>query len=133
MTTADTNVIIRFLVRDDDKQAKLVYRRLKQAEADRTQIFISLVVVLETIWVLESVYDKSRAEILDAITDMRQMRVFSFEKDEVIECMVKDGRRFNKADLSNILIAHSAQSCGCDKGDTFDKGAATLPFFSVLK
>ena len=133
MTAADTNVIIRFLVRDDDKQAKLVYRRLKQAEADRTQVFISLVVVLETIWVLESAYDKSRAEILDAITNMRQMRVFSFEKDEVIECMVKDGRRFNKADLSDILIAHSAQSCGCDKGDTFDKGAATLPFFSVLK
>jgi predicted nucleic-acid-binding protein len=133
LTAADTNVIIRFLVRDDEKQAKLVYRRLKQAESNRTQVFISLAVVLETIWVLESAYDKSRAEILDAITDMRQMRVFSFEKDEVIERLVNDGRRFKKADLSDILIAHSAQSCGCGKGDTFDKGAAKLPFFDLLK
>ena len=133
MTAADTNIIIRFLVRDDEKQAKLVYRRLKQAESDRTQVFISLAVVLETIWVLESAYDKSRTEILDAITDMRQMPVFRFEKDEVIECLINDGRRFKKADLSDILIAHSAQSCGCDKGDTFDKGAAMLPFFVLLK
>ena len=133
MTAADTNVIVRFLVRDDEKQAKLVYRRLKQAEADRTQIFISLAVVLETIWVLESAYDKSRTEILNALTDMRQMPVFSFEKDEVVERVVNDGRRFSKADLSDILIAHSARSCGCDNGDTFDKGAATLPFFALLK
>ncbi len=132
MTAADTNVIIRFLVRDDERQAKLVYRRLKRAEADRTQVFISLAVVLETIWVLESAYDKSRAEILGAITNMRQMPVFRFEKDEVIERLVNDGRRFSKVDLSDILIACSAQSCGCDKGDTFDKGAATLPFFALL-
>jgi predicted nucleic-acid-binding protein len=133
LTAADTNVIIRFLVRDDEKQAKLVYRRLKQAEADRTQLFISIAVVLETIWVLESAYGKSRTEILNAISDMRQMPVFSFEKDEVIERLVNDGQRFKKADLSDILIAHTAQSCGCGKGDTFDKGAATLPFFSLLK
>ena len=133
MIAADTNVIIRFLVRDDEKQAKLVYRRLKQAESNRTQVFISLAVVLETIWVLESAYNKSRSEILDAISDMRQMPVFSFEKDEVIERLVNDGQRFNKADLSDILIAHTAQSCGCSKGDTFDKGAATLPFFYLLK
>ena len=133
MTAADTNVIIRFLVRDDKKQAKLVYRRLKQAESDGTQLFISIAVVLEMIWVLESAYDKSRTEILKAISDMRQMPVFSFEKDEVIERLVNDGQRFSKADLSDILIAHTAQSCGCSKGDTFDKGAATLPFFALLK
>ena len=133
MTIADTNMIIRFLVRDDEKQAKLVYRRLRKAESDRTQIFISLAVVLETIWVLESAHDKTRREILEAIGDMRQMPVFIFEKDEVVERLINDGQRFNKADLSDILIAHTAQASGCSKGDTFDKGAATLPFFDILK
>lgn len=133
MTIADTNMIIRFLVRDDEKQAKLVYRRLRKAESDRTQIFISLAVVLETIWVLESAHDKTRREILEAIGDMRQMPVFSFEKDEVIERLMNDGQRFNKADLSDLLIAYTAQSCGCSKGETFGKGAATLPFFALLK
>ena len=133
MTALDTNVIVRFLVRDDENQAQLVFRRLKQAETNREQVFVPLAVVLETIWVLESAYDKSRSEILDALANMRQMSVFTFEKDEVVERVIADGRRFSKADLADILIAHSAQSCGCDKGNTFDKGAATLPFFSLLK
>lgn len=133
MTAVDTNVIVRFLVRDDENQAQLVFRRLKQAETNREQVFVSLAVVLETIWVLESAYDKSRSEILDALANMRQMSIFNFEKDEVVERVIVDGRLFGKADLADILIAHSAQSCGCNKGDTLDKGAATLPFFSLLK
>ena len=133
MTAVDTNVIVRFLVRDDENQAQLVFHRLKQAETNREPVFVPLAVVLETIWVLESAYDKTRTEILDALASMRQMPVFTFEKDEVVERVIADGRRFGKADLSDILIAHSAQSCGCDRGSTFDKGAATLPFFSLLK
>ena len=133
MIAADTNVIVRFLVRDDEKQAQLVYRRLKRAEKNRERIFVPLAVVLETIWVLESAYDKSRPEILGAFTSMRQMPVFHFEKDEVLEHVIRDGQRFSKADLADILIAHSAQACGCDRGITFDKGATTLSFFSLLE
>lgn len=133
MTAADTNVIIRFLVRDDEKQAQRVYRHLKEAETKRKHVFIPLLVVLETIWLLESAYNKSRAEILEAISSMRQMPVFCFEKDDVIERVVNDGQRFGKVDLSDILIAHSAQSCGCDTCMTFDKGAASHPGFHLLK
>lgn len=132
MIAVDTNVIVRFLVRDDEKQAETAYRRLKRAEANRERLFVPLLVILETIWVLESAYDKSRAEVLAAIQDMRQMPVFEFEKDEVLEHMVSDGRNGN-ADLADIIIAHSAQSCGCDAGITFDRRAAKLPFFSLLK
>lgn len=132
MIAVDTNVIVRFLVRDDETQAAAVRRRLKQAEAERERLLVPLLVVLETIWVLESAYGKSRHEVLDAIEDMRQMPVFEFEKDEVVERVLNDGRK-SKADLADLLIAHSAQSCGCDSGITFDKGAAKLPFFSLLQ
>ena len=132
MIAVDTNVIVRFLVRDDERQAKAVYRRLKRAEANRERLFIPLAVVLETIWVLESAYEKSRAEVLDAIQDMRRMSVFEFEKDEAIERVLTDGCRC-KADMADILIAHSARSCGCDGGITFDKNAAKLAFFNLLK
>ena len=57
MIALDTNVIIRFLVRDDEKQAKTVYARLKKAEATRERLFIPLLVLLETIWVLDSAYN----------------------------------------------------------------------------
>ena len=132
MTALDTNVIVRFLVRDDEEQAETARKRLKQAEKDRERLLVPLLVVLETIWVLESAYNKTRSEILDSILDMRQMPVFEFEADAVVEHLLGDGRKY-KADLADILIAYSAQATGGENGLTFDKGAAKLPFFNLLK
>lgn len=131
MIAVDTNVVVRFLVRDDEKQAAAAYGRLKQAEKDGEPLFVPLVVVLETIWVLESAYGRSRVEVLDALEDMRRMPVFEFEKDDVVERILSEGRDC-RADLADLLIAHSAQSSGCTAGITFDKGAAKLPFFQLL-
>jgi len=132
MIAVDTNIIVRFLVRDDEKQAELARRRLKQAEENRERLLIPLLVVLETIWVLESAYDKTRAEILEAIRAMRQMPVFEFQANDVVERLLADGSEYS-ADLADILIAHSAGALGCESGITFDKGAAKLPFFNLLK
>ncbi len=132
MIAVDTNVIVRFLVRDDEQQANAARKRLKQAEKRRERLFVPLLVVLETIWVLESAYDKSRAEILDSIRDMRQMPVFEFEADNAVERLLNDGPQY-KADLADILIAHSARDSGCETGITFDKGASKLPIFKLLK
>jgi predicted nucleic-acid-binding protein len=132
MIAVDTNVIVRFLVRDDEKQAEAARRRLKRAEKNRERLLVPLLVVLETIWVLESAYNKARSEVLDAIRDMRQMPVFEFEADDVIERLLADGES-RKADLADILIAHSARARGCESGITFDKQAAKLPFFNLLK
>ena len=132
MIAIDTNVIVRFLVRDDEEQAEVARRRLKLAESRRERLLIPLLVLLETIWVLESAYDKTRTEVLDAIQDMRQMPVFEFERDQAIEAFLRDGPKC-KADLADLLIAHASEAAGCASGITFDKGAAKLPFFELLK
>lgn len=132
MIAIDTNVVVRFLVRDDEKQAEWVRRRLKQAEERQERLLIPLLVLLETVWVLESAYDKTRFEILDAIRDLRQMSILEFESDEVVERLLAEGAESN-ADLSDILIAQSAQAFGCESAVTFDKAAAKFPFFRLLK
>ena len=132
MTAVDTHVIVRFLVRDDEKQAEAARRRFKQAERERERLRIPLLVVLELVWVLESAYRKTRTEILDCLRDMRQMPVFAFEADSVIERLLNDGEKY-KADLADILIARSAEAAGCEDGITFDKAAAKLPFYALLK
>lgn len=132
MIAVDTNILVRFLVRDDEKQAEIARKHIKEAELRRERLKIPLLVVLETIWVLESAYDKSRSEILDAIRDMRQMPVFEFERDQVIEGLLDDGPK-HKADLADIMIAHAATATGCETVITFDKSAAKLPSFSLLK
>jgi len=132
MIALDTNVVVRFLVRDDELQAEQARTRLKQAEEKRERLLIPLLVVLETIWVLESAYEKTRAEILDAIRALRQMSVLEFEASEVLERLLADGSEYG-ADLADILIAHSARAAGCESGITFDRKAAKLPFFTLLK
>jgi len=60
------------------------------------------------------------------------MPVFEFEAEAVVERLLNDGDK-HKADLADILIAHSVQAAHCESGITFDKGAAKLPFFGLLK
>lgn len=131
MIALDTNVLIRFLVRDDEKQAQIVYARFKQAESAREALFVPLLVALETIWVLESAYDRSRQDILDAFDDLKSMPILEFEKVQVLQSLLAAGRKSN-ADLADLLIALTAQSCGCTSGFTFDKKAARFPFFRLL-
>lgn len=131
MTALDTNIIVRFLVRDDEKQAQIVYTMLKRAETNRETLFVPLLVVLEIIWVLESAYDKSRDEILDSLDTLRMVPILKFEGSEVIQNLLTEGRR-SKVDLSDLLISLTAQSSGCSDGITFDKKASKLPFFRLL-
>lgn len=131
MTALDTNVLVRFLVRDDEKQSRAVYARFRRAETAGERLFVPLLVVLETIWVLESAYNLSRADILSAFDDLRRMAILEFESDPVIQAALSEGKA-RGADLSDLLIAHSARSCGCDDAITFDKKASRHPFFRLL-
>ncbi len=132
MIALDTNIIVRFLVRDDAKQAQLVYERFKMAEILDERLFITLVVILEIIWVLESAYDMPRNSILDALDDLRQMPIFEFENDHVLDLLLSSGRNTN-IDLSDLLIAHTAECSACDALLTFDKKASKHPFIELLK
>lgn len=132
MTAVDTNVLVRFLVQDDAKQAKVVHARLKNAEKNKEQLLVPLVIILETIWVLGHAYGFQRLEILNSIEALTQMPIFVFEADDVLEGVVEQGRQTN-LDLSDLLIALSAKSKGAKHVLTFDKKAAKHPLFQLLK
>jgi len=132
MKALDTNVLVRFLVKDDEQQAKTVYRLFKQAESKAEAFFIPILVVLETVWVLEAVYETTRQEILDSIDELLLMPILEFEAQSVIRSFISSARE-NKTDLSDLLIAHYAKYSGCDSVITFDKRASKLGLFELLK
>lgn len=70
MTAVDTNVLVRFLVHDDPAQAALVREKFLSAEREGTAFFVPLLVLLETIWVLESAYTIPRSDLLDTLADL---------------------------------------------------------------
>jgi len=131
MKALDTNVLVRFLVRDDKRQAETIYRIFKKAESDREVFFVPLLVVLETVWVLESVYIIPRQEILDSINELILMPILKFETQPAILNFISSARE-TKMDLSDLLIAHSAKFSGCECVLTFDKRASNFRLFELL-
>lgn len=131
MKALDTNVIVRFLVRDDAQQAEIVYRLLKRVEEKNETLFVPLLVVLEIIWVLESVYDISREEICASLRELLLMPILTFEAESAVQSALATAQ-ISKIDLSDLLIAHSAKFSRCDAVLTFDKKAAHFALFEQL-
>jgi predicted nucleic-acid-binding protein len=63
MVGLDTNVILRYLLQDDPKQTTLANHIVDQVLSDRNPGFISLVTVLEMVWVLRSLLKQTPTEI----------------------------------------------------------------------
>lgn len=132
MKAIDTNILIRFLTGDDERQAKKVYDIFKKAEAEKEELFVPLLVILEMIWVLESAYEISRPDILGAINDLLLMPIFKFDQQPALQQLMQTAHG-NTYDLSDLLIAHSANFNGCEAVITFDKKAAKFKLFEPAK
>ncbi len=132
MKALDTNVLVRFLVRDDEKQARAVYRMFTRAEQGGETFHIPTLVLLQTIRALESAYDIGREEILDAVDDLLLMPILEFESQPAVRQFIRVARD-SKVDLPDLLIACSAHSAGCEKIVTFDRRAARYHLFEMLR
>lgn len=131
MKALDTDVLVRFLVRDEKKQAEIVYRLFKRAESRNEPFFVSLLVVLEIIWVLESVYEIPREEICGSLQKLLLMPILIFEAQSALQRTLSSAQT-NKIDLADLLIAHSAKFSNCDGVLTFDKKASKFALFEQL-
>ncbi|MEI7899228.1 MAG: type II toxin-antitoxin system VapC family toxin [bacterium] len=131
MKALDTNILVRFLVADDTRQAQLVYRLFKNAERKNERFFVSLLVVLETLWVLDSAYGYAPAEIVEAVKGLLTLKVLDFEAVSVLREWLAAAPA-GKADLSDLLIGQVARNKGCSGVLTFDKKASRHLLFEEL-
>src|SRR5215210_1473543 len=122
MIAADTNLLVRHLTEDDPVQTQRVRAWLGEAAANRENVFISLVVVAELCWVLESVYDFDRKGIARGMRELLEDGQFLFEDRPIIETAIEAFARAN-ADFPDHLIGLIAASAGATMTFTFDKKA----------
>ncbi len=132
MKGVDTNILVRFLVGDDEQQAKKAYNIFKKAESEKEELFVPLLVVLELIWVLESVYGIARAEILDSIREFLLMPILRFEHKSVLQQFALSAQAY-RFDLADLLIAHTAKNYGCETVLTFAKKVSKFKLFELAK
>jgi predicted nucleic-acid-binding protein len=132
MKALDTNVLVRFLVKDDERQAKVVYDLFKRTESAKEMLYVPLLVVLETIWVLESVYSVSRSEIIETLNELLSMPLLKFESQPAIKAFATSAMNAS-TDLADLLIGQSAHHSGCESVLTLDKLASKSALFELLR
>jgi predicted nucleic-acid-binding protein len=117
MTALDTNILIRFLTRDDDAQFQKVLRMLNRK---RVVFLVCDLVLAETDWVLRSLYDWTGDEVADAFSRLTTIHNLAFESESRLRSSLKALRE--GADLADELIVRNCRDLGAKAFATFDKG-----------
>ena len=134
MKAIDTNVLVRFLVNDDPRQSRVAKELFRGAELARESLYVSSLVLLETIWVLESAYGVGRDALVDTLGELLLLPTIEFEDRALIQAVLAGALALGsrRADLSHLLIGHRGRLAGCTATLTFDKQAAKLPVFELV-
>ena len=119
MIALDTNALVRVLVEDDRDQAKTVRKTITFAEKNSIPISILSEVLIETVWVLESVYHSTRDEIFEFLDTIIHTPTFTFSDYEAIRKAVHHYKK--EGDFADLLIVNQAIEQQAKKLLSFDK------------
>jgi predicted nucleic-acid-binding protein len=128
MIGLDTNILVRYLTQDDPIQSPKATEIIERRLTDENPGFVTIVVMVETVWVLERAYRLAANEIAAAVERMLQTDVLVVENEqEVFSAMIalKDGQ----GSFADAVIAALSARAGCSYTLTFDHQALRLPGF----
>jgi predicted nucleic-acid-binding protein len=120
MLAVDTNVLVRLLARDDADQVHAAETFISKGA------WVSHLVLAETLWVLDSVYDLSRVQVATAIEMLLNHRELSLQDADVVTAALNHYRRRSAVDFSDCLVLEIARKAGHLPVGTFDRSFARL-------
>lgn len=119
MLALDTNVILRYLVQDNEVQAEAAGSLLESLTADRPG-FICREVTVEMVWVLERSYRFTRSQIADVLVEMTLTQGLVFEaEDDVVRAALQ--YRQGGPGFANLMILAAVTRAEADPLYTFDR------------
>jgi len=123
MIGLDTNVLLRYLAQDDPAHSRrateIVERRLTVQEPG----FVSLVSILEVVWVLKSLFKRSRQQIADDIEMLLAADTLEVQNEQEVYTAVVSLRN-GIGTFEDALIGALGVWRGCSATLTFDEDAA---------
>lgn len=128
MLGIDTNVLVRFLVRDDEAQFEKARKLIKREVAAGRRVFVNQLVLMETEWVLRSRYNLPKDQIIEVISGLLDAADLQFEDEPAIEEALFNWKDAN-ADFADCLIGAKNRRSGCRATASFDVKASKLPGF----
>ena len=129
MKALDTNVLIRYLVRDDLTQAKAASRFIKSTDE---KLLINLIVLCEVVWVLRAAYGYGRNVISDVVEKILSTEQLVIEDAEVAWKALAEYKISRSADFSDCVIGQKNLSLNSEFTVTFDRGLKDLATFKLL-
>ncbi len=131
MIGIDTNVLVRYIAQDDAAQSARATELIEQACSAQAPGFIGVVVLMELVWVSESCYGATRAEVVEILRRILSIRQLVVQEAELVW---KALRLFEsgKAEFSDCVIERTAEATGCTETMTFDQKAAATAGMTLL-
>lgn len=120
MRAVDTNVLVRLLVRDDARQVEAAEAFIAPGA------WVSHIVLVEALWVLDAVYARSAGQIALALERLLAHAQIAFEDVDVIAAALAQYRAHPKLGFSDCLVLESARKGGHLPLGTFDRELARL-------
>jgi predicted nucleic-acid-binding protein len=131
MIGLDTNVLVRYLVLDNAAQARAAAAIIEGAASRGEGLFLAAITLCELVWVLESAYEKPRADVAAALEQMLRTGDFTIEHADHVRSALALYRT-TAADFADALVGRINEAAGCEHTVTFDRGLKRLPQFRVL-
>jgi len=130
MTGLDTNILIRYLAQDDPIQSPLATDIIEFRLTEENPGFISIVALVEMVWVLDRAYGLEDQEIAAALEHILQADTFVIQNEQEVftaTVALKEGN----GSFADALIGALGSRAGCARTLTFDKTALRLPGFEL--
>ena len=125
MIGLDTNVIVRFLTQDDEKQSKTATELIETKISVESPGYVTCITLVEVFWVLKSCYGLDKTQLSQVVRMLLETRQLVIEKSD---CCYRALRVYesSQGDFSDALIATLSKYSGCTDVFTFDKKAQTV-------
>ncbi|MGH8318573.1 MAG: PIN domain-containing protein [Steroidobacteraceae bacterium] len=120
MRAVDTNVLVRLVVRDDADQVRAA------EEFIASGAWVSHLVLAETTWVLDAVYDRSVEQIATAIDRLLNHEHLTVQDTDVVAAATEIFRKRPALGFSDCLVLEIARKVGHLPLGTFDRDLAKL-------
>ena len=118
MRAVDTNILVRLITRDDQRQ-------LAMAEAWIARgAWVSTLVLAETSWVLGAVYDLRHDDIATVVEMLLSHEHLSLQDPEAVAAALEQYRKVPALGFTDCLILEIARKAGHLPLGTFDKRLA---------
>ncbi len=124
MIGLDTNVVVRYLTHDDPTQTAKAIQLFASFSPD-TPGFISLIVLVESVWVLQRSFGFNRAEITLMVETFLRGREIIVEQAELVSQALRSFTTTGVS-FSDCLIERCGHAAECEYTATFDKRATAV-------